>query len=143
MSRLDDVAMMRVSEILDRTTIVIAGEGVESLTIGTELQVLAVGRPLKGIGVPLLVPKANVEVTSVAGVYAIARSPVYTEQKSTLVTDLFSRSVTKRDALNVDESNLLGNPASAPIAKGDPVVRPNQLAELVKALSDSRSGDDR
>jgi hypothetical protein len=131
----DDVPMMRVSDILDRTTLVIAGPGVEKLTVGEELHIFAVGKEISGLGIPLVVPKATVEVTSVAGVYAIARSPEYTEKVSAFALDMFGRTVSKRDALNVDEKSLKGNPGSAPIRPGDPAVQLSKLPELVKALA--------
>jgi hypothetical protein len=68
---------MQIGQILDKTTVVIVGPGVEGLKVNEELQILAVGHEIPNLGVPLVVPKAQVRLENVAGAYGIARTGTY------------------------------------------------------------------
>jgi hypothetical protein len=127
-----------VSQILDKTTLVIAGAGVETLLEGDILLVLAKGAPLTGTDIPVFVPKAKVEVTLAAGPYAIARPP----EVKVVHRDYFApmlpggeRVSVERPTLRATESQMTGNPAFVPIGVGDPVVRPADLKTYVKSAS--------
>jgi len=141
----DDFLWMRVAQILDKTTVVISGPGTEGLTEGNELRILAVGREIPNVGVPLVVPKATVRVASNTGPYVVARTTTYeVEITSRSPFDVLSggdrtRKETRRHELTVNEKDLIGNPASSPVAVGDPVVRPADLAEFVAYLAGQRS----
>jgi hypothetical protein len=120
-----------VSAILDKTTLVITGSTVKDLWAGQKLLVLAVGQQIPGSAVPLVVPKARVEVTVAAGAYVLARP----ETQDVLLG--FQTGLTRRrPALDVDEGSLLGNPGSGPIKVGDPVILEDSLAEYVASITE-------
>lgn len=136
---------MEVAEILDKTTLVITGEGVDSLQEDDELYILSAGRHIRGTSVPLLIPKAKVVVTAPAGEYAIAQSQTVEEtEPSPLITSarMFAP-VTRRyrPALSVDEKAMIGNPARSPITIGDPVVRSDDLPNFVKRMAEEQADD--
>lgn len=141
----DDYEPFTIAQILDSTTIVIVGNGVESLRPEEELQIVATGLNIPGLNVPLVVPKAHVEVSNVAGLYALARTTTFTTQESS--PNLASigaalagvRTVTKRRQLDVTESQVVGNPANKPVAVGDFVIRPDDLPRLVNFLQRQRA----
>lgn len=130
---------MEVSEILDKTTFVITGKGMESVQRGSRLTILAVRGKVKNTNAPLVLPKATVEVTSHAGEYVIAR-PQITESDESLggilaLTMNSKRTVRRREPLQVEDDSLTGNPAHAPVKVGDPVIREEDLSEYVKLKS--------
>jgi hypothetical protein len=130
---------MHISQILDKTTVVVAGEGVERLSVGDSLLILAIGTPLPGIGVPLVVKKADLEVDSVTQYYAVARTPEYDvvvqDSVATIASVFGPKKIRKRDQLRVDESILMGNPAAGPVRIDDPVVEEGELSEYVEMLA--------
>lgn len=132
---------MKVAKILDKTTLVITGEGVETLNEGSHVLVLAIGPALPESAAPLVVPKCELEVTLVTPEYAIARTIAYQEEQASpmdyiTLTQLGQRrTVTKRPQLTIDESLLAGNPAHEPIQMGDPVVLKGQLGTFVQDLA--------
>jgi hypothetical protein len=109
--------------------------------VGEQLLVLAYGGKMDELGgVPLVVPKAGVEITSHAGSYVIAKPPLITEQEpgwSAAIAAMGTRTVTKRPLLDVTEAAIVGNPAGRPIEPGDHVIRERDLAEFVKHLTKS------
>lgn len=118
--------LLQVSEILDKTTLVVVGSGIDSLREGETLVVVAVGAPVGSTGVPLVVPKAKLEVTSVLSQYAIVRPEAEEVEErpiSTMLAMTAGRKYWRRPALDVDEKDLRGNPARTNIARGDPVLR--------------------
>ena len=56
---------MRVAQLLDKTTIVVTGSGIEDVDQGSTLLILAIGPKPEGLDVPLVVPKADVIVDAV------------------------------------------------------------------------------
>jgi hypothetical protein len=129
---------MQVGQILDRTTVVIIGPGIEGLKHDDDLQILVVGREIPGLGVPLVVPKAQLRVQSVAGAYVVARTATYDVEVAATVNPgapVQSRMETRRYELKVDEAQLVGNPSNTPVAAGDPVIRPLDLPRFMRALT--------
>ena len=129
---------MKVAEILDKTTLVISGEGVELLLEDDEIYILSVGREIRDSKVTLIVPKAKVVVTAAAGAYAIARSQLVEviEDPMRTLTLMMPRKRQVRPALSVDEDAMVGNPGRSPIAIGDPVVKSDDLPDLVKRMAE-------
>jgi hypothetical protein len=130
---------MQIGQILDKTTVVVIGPGVAELKDDEPLDILAVGREIPSAGVPLVIPKARVRVTTVAGAYVIARAETYEVDTTTHVYEILAssprtRTERKRRVLSVDESQVVGNPAGTPIVVGDPVIRPGDLLRFIKAL---------
>jgi hypothetical protein len=111
----------QIAEILDKTTVVIKGTGLESLDPGDELSIVAIGPILPSIGVPLVVQKADLVVDSASKYYAIAKTPQYevtVEGLPALTGFMGPRKEWRRDALKVDEKQVVGNPAWKPVAVG-------------------------
>ena len=135
---------LKVAQLLDKTTVVVAGPRVEALSVGEELQILAVGRDIPGVDAPLIVPKALLKVTSVAGAYAIARTTTYEAQEDPMnwANPLSRRTVTRHYSLTVNDADLVGNPGQAPVRVGDPVIRPQDLSLLVAYIK-TRGWSDR
>jgi hypothetical protein len=132
---------MQVGQILDKSTVVITGPGVENLKIGDELQILAVGREIPTIGVPLVVPKAVVLVQSNAGPYVLARTGTY-EAEVDPISSLGSigslylgkTKEMRRYELRVDDKQIVGNPATSQVSVGDPVIKPSDLQRFIASL---------
>ena len=66
--------VLQVSQILDKYTLVVAGQNVDQLSDGESLVILARGANVP-VDVPLFVSKASVVVSEVPGPYAIVKSP--------------------------------------------------------------------
>ncbi len=137
-----EIQVLKVLKLLDRQTVLIGGGDLSRFQEGTEVDVLAVGSPLQEVeGVPLVIPKARLEVTSNAGAYLVA-SPVVTTSDE---TDVFStvyrtRKVRRREPLNVAETDLAGNPAGRPIVVGDPVIEAGKLQDFVNGMKEHLQG---
>jgi hypothetical protein len=136
--------VLEIVAISDATTLIVAGDGVGELREDEELYVLSVGQgKVPKTNAPLVFPKAKVEVTFAAGVYAIVRPPVeeFTVPSSFAAIEAITgnRTVRKRRPLDVDEAAMIGRPRSGPIAVGDPVVRTKDLADYIQYLA--RTGD--
>jgi hypothetical protein len=131
--------ILKVIKILDKTDLVVAGQGIEALRDRNDLFVLAIGGPLvEAGGVPLIVPKARLVVKHTAGAYVIATAPELTEQETKSALSLStSKTVRRQERLNVDEEQMAGNPAGRPIAVGDPVIRSHDLGKFVQYLRDN------
>jgi hypothetical protein len=130
---------MQVGQILDKTTVVIIGPGVDALKLNDELHILAVGREIPNLGVPLVVPKGVLFVQSVAGAYVVARTDTYEVETNQTFGSLAilapGRTETRRRQLSVDETQLAGNPSNTPVSVGDPVIRPADLPRFIASLS--------
>lgn len=129
---------LKVVKILDKKTLMIAGPGVGKLAIGQTIVILGVGKPIPELGgLPVVVPKARVDVTLNAGAYVVAESQEYQQEVNPFELSLIgSRRVTKSDPLNVDEKSVIGNPAVKPIAEGDPAVPEGELTAYVTQLAE-------
>lgn len=137
------VTVFKVVEIIDRTTIAVGGPGIEELYVGAELFVLAVGPPVGSTGVPLVLPKAKLQVTLATPAYAIARPPIRTVERMTgwaTLTQGEKVTVRERPALDVDEKTMRGNPANQPIQLGDPVILVSEQDAFIVALAAQASG---
>lgn len=135
---------MKIAKLLDKQNVVVSGTPQElgSLFEGAGLLVLAIGAPFDETGIPLVVPKAALEVRTHAGSYVIASPPEVqvsseTEPTGAIASILMTRTrtVRTRPPLNVEERAIDGNPGARPIAVGDPVIQRNDLATFVKSLS--------
>ena len=126
---------MRISQLLDKTTVVITGEGIERLKTGGALHVLALGVKTPEMAVPLVIPKADLVVDAVTRYYVIAKTPEYETTINTglglSMAEMFQKKVWKREPLRVDEKLLVGNPALGSVKPGDPVVPTNEISEFV------------
>ena len=54
---------------------------------------------------------------------------------SAVISGMSSKKVFRRDPLNVDEKQLIGNPAWGAVTIGDPVVKANELSAFVDHLA--------
>ena len=142
------VPVFKVLKILDKTTLVVGGDAqVVDLIEGERLVVLSVGQEIvEGLDAPLVVPKAQVEVTTNAGAYVFARpEETVTEHEvstpsglSYLMGNYEKREKVKKSSrpfLSVAESQISGNPARVPIQIGDPVVKERDLKDFVQELA--------
>lgn len=130
--------VLKVTAFVDATTVVLVGVNMDQLGEGDELYILAFGDSIvPGASVPLVAPKAHVEVTFNAGAYILARSPL----EPTLIAGLEevvsslaggSRMVSQRKRLTTDESQFLGNPARTQVKLGDIVVPVKRIADYMK-----------
>lgn len=135
---MSDVKRMRVAKIMDKTTLVIAAEAggdLSGLRDGARLLILASAGTLEN-GAPLFIPKASVEVTHNAGSYVIARSTTYVREEPAFSLSSVNQTVKVRlrNQLDVDETQVTGNPASAAITVGDPVIRDGDLERYVRSF---------
>ncbi len=136
-----DFPILEIAAFVDSTTAIVVGHRVAMLKEGDELYVLGIGEiDIPKAGVPLVVPKASLEVTASAGVYAVTRSPAeQTLVPSPLATyaELFERmqTISRRNPLIKDDIQFLGNPAKAPVKIGDVVVLKDDLSKYVVWLS--------
>lgn len=139
------IPLLEVAEILDTTTLVVSGLGVDQLEHGERLMIVGVGPIVRNTNTPLVVPKRSVQVTMVSPAYALVRPEVTDEviqPPSAIFESVIStkpKTVRRRAPLNVDEKGLAGNPGSAPVRVGDPVVRPTDLAAFVAMLTEARA----
>lgn len=133
--------ILEIKAFVDATTVVLMGPHVEDLSNGDELYILGIGdTTIPGTAVRLVAPKATLEVTFVAQVYALARPPLEKVEIAnplagfTAAADLFgsaTRSVVRREPLTSDESQFLGNPGRKAVKVGDPVIKIHDLAEYL------------
>jgi hypothetical protein len=133
---------MTVSQLLDKTTVVIAGTGVQSLKAGDDLLILAIGPKLPGLDVPLVVRKADVVVETATKYYAVARTPEYeatVESGIAVLSGMSNKKVWRRDPLKVEEGQLIGNPGWGPVAVGDHVIKAGELSDFVDHLAATAS----
>jgi hypothetical protein len=131
---------MQVGQILDKTTVVVIGPGIVDVRPGEALQILAVGREVPGVGAPLIIPKATIKVGNITSAYVIARTTTYEAEVSSNPFELLgptTRKVTRHYELTVDESKMIGNPASTPVTVGDPVIKLNDLARFISQFTHS------
>ena len=135
-SRPGGVSIFKISQILDRNTVAVTGAGIDELTEGQDLIILAVGKPLPDTVVPLVVPKAQLEVTLAAGAYVLARPPEVTERIKSNLLDMMSRETTHRvrPDLSVADNDIGGNPARQPVRIGDIVIRKHDLKAYVQGI---------
>jgi len=133
----NEIPVFEVTTIADSTTIVIVGDGIDQLKDGEQLYILAVGEGVvPKTTAPFVMPKATVEVTFAAGVYAVVRPPTETQELpnafSSFAVNLgLPKSTTTRPKLNVDEKQTTGMP-SRQIKVGDAVIRVKDLAQYIK-----------
>jgi hypothetical protein len=134
------VQVMKVSQLLDLNTIVVVGD-ISGIARGAGLVVVSVGAPVPGTSAPLVLPKVDLEVTQTSGHYLIARPPMVEVPNAftSLVIDS-QRPKRVRPQLQVDEQELLGNPAQKPVTVGDTVIRANDVADYVDMLAQGGSG---
>jgi hypothetical protein len=146
--------LLEVASFIDATTVVVVGHRVDDLTLNDELYVLAVGNStVPKTNVPLIVPKARLEVTFLAGVYALARSATIEKVKIPGVdfealTNPFgslavAKTVERRKPLTNDEKLFTGSPADgAAVVVGDTVVRADDIADYIKWRAEQASSSD-
>lgn len=136
-----NVQVMRVSQLLDLNTIVVVGD-IAGISRGTNLVVVSVGAPVPGTTAPLVLPKVDLEVTQTSAHYLIARPPMIEVASAftSLVLDA-QRPKRVRPQLQVDEQELLGNPAQKPVTVGDTVIRNVDVADYVDMLAQGAPGD--
>lgn len=133
--------VLKIVKVLDRTTLVLSGKGLDEIREGEPLVVLGLGPTLDEVGgAPLVVVKASVVVTANAGDYVVASPPgTEVEEPATNFSAMLygmkqTRTVVRREPLTVTESELSGNPASRAVAIGDPVIRRADYKAFVQAL---------
>ena len=127
--------LFKIASILDGTTFVITGKGIEELPLGQHLAVYAEGPKIPGIVAPVLLEKAALEVTQVAPEYAIVRPPQVEVETNAFAGLTGERKVWRRPSLGVLEQEKTGNPAAGPIRVGDFVFRPGDLKAVVSYLA--------
>ena len=139
------IPRLRVAAILDKTTLVISGTGIDQLHKDEDLWVVGTGPVVANTDLPLVVPKGTVAVTMIAPAYVIAKPEIVEEEVP--VHSVFAgimppqpgyKTVKRRPALNVDEQSLAGNPGSTPIRVGDAVIRPKDVGAFVALLAQEK-----
>ena len=139
------IPRLQVAQILDKTTLVISGTGIDQLHKDEDLWVVGTGSVVANTELPLVVPKATVVVTMIAPAYVIARPKVIEEEVP--VQSMFTgilppqpgyKTVRRRPGLNVDEQTLAGNPGSTPVRVGDAVIRPEDISAFVALLAQEK-----
>ena len=136
--QLPPLPVLEITAFVDSTTAVVTGHRVEQLKIGDRLYVLGIGFTyIPKINVPLIAPKAVIEVSVAAGPYVLARTPAPdpTTAQSLMWSDLIGpvgRAATRRPALSNDEGSFIGNPGKEPVKIGDVVVRIDDLQAYIK-----------
>lgn len=140
-----DFPLLEIKAFVDATTVVLVGHRTEELQEGDELYVLGIGDVnIPGTDMPLVTPKAKLEVTFPADVYALARSPAEITRVprflvSAALTEMMTgQTVERREPLTKDESQFLGNPARKPVQIGDAVVPAKRIGDFIKWRSDAR-----
>lgn len=134
-----DFPILKIVAFVDSTTVVITGHRVDDLRMGDSLYVLAIGVTyVPEANIPLIVPKAAVEVTFAPGPYVLAQAPMVEKQTTgDLAASLAAmvggtRTVKFRPALTTDEKSFIGNPANEPIKIGDVVVRARDVSNYIR-----------
>lgn len=127
----EDLVVLKISQILDRTTVIVAGSGVNKIRPLEDLVVVAVGQPVFGTQAPLVVPKARLEATVITEHYLIARPPVTNQASLLSVMDSMKKG---RSALTVSDEDLQGNPGQEPVRVGDIVLRADEISDYVTHL---------
>jgi hypothetical protein len=140
--------VFKIAQILDKTTVVVSGDGIGTLHEAEMLSVLAFGAEVVP-NVPVVVVKATLETTSVTSAYAIARTPVESREEkippanpfgalgafgNNLKLEWETRIVRIRPALKIQEAEERGNPATQAIATGDTVIRQRDYRAYVDSL---------
>jgi hypothetical protein len=133
--------LLKVLRILDPQTLVLGGAGLDKIHEGTDLIVVAVGPKIEEAGgAPVVLPKANLEVTQHAGAYVIARPPLREVEvaasslASVLAATASTRKVKQREPLTVPENEVSGNPATRVVRLGDSAIRKDDLKNFVAFL---------
>jgi hypothetical protein len=136
----DKVAILQVSNILDKYTLVATGDS-DKFYNGQSVFVLGEGGHLAD-GTPIVVPKAKLRVKANAGAYVILEYESPTEEKEVDIPrypslDLFTArtervKVKTREPLNVREGQVSGNPGNRPIEVGDHVISADEFKEYVE-----------
>jgi hypothetical protein len=132
------IPILAVSQILDKVTLVLTGSGLDRISIDDTLVILAVGRPLKDSGVPLVVPKATVVPVLNAGFYIIAKTPLVEEEGERGAFGILvpGKKISRRPQLLVNEKEVVGNPGMGPVALGDAVVRARDVQAFIRSLAE-------
>lgn len=144
-SRQGDVPTIPVLEVVafvDATTAVLTGHRVEQLKEEDGLYVLGIGATVvPKVNVPLVAPKASLEVTFAPGPYVLARSPAEAVQ---VVGDFVMPAITRllgpkteyrRAPLTTDETQFIGHPGRGFVQIGDVVVRQSDLREYLEWMT--------
>jgi hypothetical protein len=134
----------------DSTTAVLGGVGLSEIDEGDELYVLGISEAnIPKLNVPLVVPKASLEVTANAGVYILAKSPklevlvpspLFGGALASMLGDTV-RTLERMD-ISKDREQFLGNPGRGYAKVGDVVVQKSDLAKYIswlKKQNDARS----
>lgn len=137
-----------ISQILDKTTIILTGESIGTLSIGDELSILAKGQKIQKSDISVYVVKGELEVIAVTGAYTIARPPELTKKEPigmaslmTSVRDSGYKTVYYRPELNVLEDEERGNPKRQPIKTGDIVILEKDFRIFVDSFMDKGKSD--
>ena len=140
--------IFKINQILDKTTFIITGKSVGTLSINMELSILAEGQKIQESKIPVFMVKGELEVVEVTGAYAIARPPEHTKKEPlgigsfmTSVSGSEFRTVHYRPELNVPEDEERGNPKRELIKTGDTVILKKDFRLFVDSLMDKGESD--
>ena len=137
------IPVLEVVAFVDATTVVLTGHRVDELKEGDELYVLGIGfTVVPKVNVPLVAPKASLEVTFAPGPYVLAQSPAEKVQvggdillSATRMAEMFGgRTETRRRALTTDEKQFIGNPGKESVKVGDVAIRKRDLTQYIKYI---------
>lgn len=137
-----------ISQILDKTTFILTGESVGTLSIGDNLSILAKGQKIQKSDISVYVVKGELEVIEVTGPYTIARPPELTKKEPLGIAGLMTsvsgsqyKTVYYRPELNVPEDEERGNPKKQPVKTGDIVILKKDFRIFVDSFMDKGKSD--
>lgn len=138
-----DFALLKIAAFVDAYTAILIGPNSHMIKQGDDLFVLGIGATrIPEVNVPLVTPKARLEVTFAAGAYALAKSPAEIRTVETGMAELIrqvqgvsTQTTSVRRALTKDESLFIGDPSKSPIQVGDVVVRTQDLEQYLQYLA--------
>lgn len=136
--------VLEIVAFVDAMTAVLTGYHVDEVKEGDELYVLGIGITIvPKVNIPLVAPKASLEVTFAPGPYVLAQSRAYKVQVGDVPGATFARMAeligprleNRRDALTTDEKQFIGNPGKTSVTLGDLVIRKTDLAAYIKWMT--------
>jgi hypothetical protein len=136
----NSVDVFVIAQILSTDTVVITGAAVGQLKNGENLIIVYTGNIVPNTQVPLVLEKARVKVTNTTSQYAIAVTPteVKTVRNQTfnyVFPELLKEeTISIRQTLDVNETDIVGNPAVMTVLPGDKVIRMTDYEAYVSSL---------
>jgi hypothetical protein len=130
--------LLEIASFVDSTTVVIIGHKIEDIKLDDKLYVLGIGFSIvPKTDMPLISPKAELEVTLAPGPYVLAKSELQQVKLRPAIESLMpglglttETTALRRPALSDKKDSFLGNPGSEPVKIGDTVIRKDDLTSF-------------